>query len=81
VFCYAVCTVLDRTASFFDVNVCGKRYQYWDKIRESSNGLQLYVRRYDFRELTDQANLVTAASCTVLHHIFVSVAVGVRMTK
>jgi hypothetical protein len=74
-------TVLDRTANLFDVNGCGKRYRYWHKVRKGSNGLQLCVRRYDFSELTDQANLVIAASCTALDDLFLSVALGVCKTK
>jgi len=40
-----------------------------------------FVQRYDFSELTDQANLVTAVSRTVLDHLFVNVALGMGKMK
>ena len=40
-----------------------------------------FVQRYEFIELIDQADLVTAVSCTVLDHLFVNVALGMCKMK
>lgn len=40
-----------------------------------------FVQRYDFSELIDQVNLVTAVSCTVLDHLYVNVDLGMCRMK
>ena len=40
-----------------------------------------FVQKYDFAELIDQANLVTAVSRTVLDHLFVNVTLGMCKMK
>jgi len=40
-----------------------------------------FVQRYDFSELIDQANLVTAVSRTVLDHLFVNMTLGMCKMK
>jgi hypothetical protein len=40
-----------------------------------------FVQRYDFSELIDQVNLVTAVSCTVLDHLYANVDLGMCRMK
>jgi hypothetical protein len=54
------------------------------RLAQNEKGLKMdssFVQRYDFSELIDQADLVTAVSCNVIDHLIVNVALGMCMTK